>query len=183
MQSGTEAPDRPVLFVDATRDPTAASPTPTPLAAPSTPTRPSHSSWPAPTVPTPASGPDQAAPTCGASSGGLDPIPPPLPQQQGLSGPPPPGMPLRDWIKHKKRSAAATGGSSAAFPSVQVYCPCGSSSLDRSSPQAPATSHREQTGSAPNCSSDHGVHDSNQLHPASQDQSADTRYAEMSCYS
>jgi len=36
-------------------------------------------------------------------------------------------MGLRDWIRQKKKDSAAAG--SAAFPSVQVFCPGGSADL------------------------------------------------------
>ena len=171
LQSGNEAPDRPVLFVEATPDTT---PTPTPHTAPSTPSTASHSPRPAPTLPTPAAVPNQAPATSGTSGGGLGPLQPPSPQQQG-SHQPPPGMPLRDWIKQKKRSAA-TAGANTAFPSIQVYCPCGSAGPDLNpQPSRPMTPQRVQLGAAQDCS---GGHTGNtRLPPASQEQeSVDSRY-------
>ena len=171
LQSGTEAPDRPVLFVEATPDPTPA--TPTPNTGPSTRSRASYSPRAAATVPTPAAVPNQASSTAGTSGGGLNPAPPPL--QQALDRPPP-GMPLRDWIKQKKRSTAAAGGS-PAFPSVQVYCPCGSAALDLKQPPAPVTGQRPQSEAAHECSSQGAAsshaHGNSQLQPASQHQTAD----------
>ena len=176
-QSGNEAPNRPVLFVEATPDPTPADPTPNPHTVPSTPSMAPHRPRPAPTLPTPAAVPDQAVPTSGTSSGGLGLTQPPPPQQQG-SDRPPPGMPLRDWIKQKKRSAAAAGAQTT-FPGVQVYCPSDSASLClNSQPPAPTTGQRVQSGGAQDCSSEHDAHATSRLQPASQEQSGDSRYAD-----
>ena len=176
LQSGNEAPNRPVLFVEATPDPTPAAPTPKPHTAPSTPSLAPHRPRPAPTLPTPAAVPSQAVSTSGTSSGGLGPMQSPTPQQQG-SDRPPPGMPLRDWIKQKKKSAAAAGANTA-FPSVQVYCPSGSASLYLDpQPPTPTTGQGVQLGGAQNCSSGHDAHGTSRLQPASQEQSGDSRYA------
>ena len=174
IQSGNEAPDRPVLFVGATPDPTPAAPTPTPHTEPSTPSTASHSPRPAYKVSAPAAVPNQAVAPSGTSSGGLSPTQPRPSQQQG-SDRPPPGIPLRDWIKQKKRSAAAAGGNTA-FPSVQVYCPCGSASVDLT-PQPPTSmAQGVQLGVAQDCGTEHAAHGNSQLQPASQDQSVDNRY-------
>ena len=105
-QSSSETSDRPVLFVDASH-----SSSDSPQTAPSVPTPHPRSTTSAPRLP---SMPDQATPASDRSSDAAG-----LTHQQG----PPPGMGLRDWIKQRKKDSAAAG--SAAFPSVQVFCPGG----------------------------------------------------------
>ena len=107
VQSNSETSDRPVLFVEASQPSSSDSP----QTAPSVPTPHPRSTTSAPRLP---SMPDQATPASDRSSDAAG-----LTHQQG----PPPGMGLRDWIKQRKKDSAAAG--SAAFPSVQVFCPGG----------------------------------------------------------
>ncbi|KAL3138835.1 hypothetical protein ABBQ32_005668 [Trebouxia sp. C0010 RCD-2024] len=160
LQSGTEASDQPVLFVEATPDPSPAAPIP--HTGPPTSGRASHSPRPAVSPPAAAAVPNQAMPS---PSSGLNPTPPPF--EQG-SNTPPPGMPLRDWIKQKKRNISAAGAC-ATFPDVQVYCPCGSAMLDSNQLHAHGTGPRVES-ELPQQSSSHGavrsaVPGSSQLQP------------------
>ena len=107
MQSNSETSDRPVLFVEASQPSSSDSP----QTALSVPTPHPRSAASAPRLP---SMPDQATPASDSNSDAAG-----LTHQQG----PPPGMGLRDWIKQRKKDSAAAG--SAAFPSVQVFCPGG----------------------------------------------------------
>lgn len=181
IQGGTEAPDRPVLFVEATPDPTPGPPPP--HTGPSTSGRHSHSPRPASKTPTPAA---VANPAVSTSSDALNPTPPPF-EQGSDTDKPPPGMPLRDWIKQKKRSAAAAGASTA-FPNVQVYCPCGSAALVSERPHAPVTGPRVESQAKQECSSPSAVASdvpgtSQQQLPASQHQSGtdDSTHVSSSC--
>ena len=160
VQSGTEAPDRPVLFVEATPDP---SPPPSsPHMGPLTSSRASQSPRPAGAAPIASALPHQAVPTVGPRTAQLD------SQTQQGSDAPPPGMPLRDWIKQRKKTAAAAGAN--AFPSIQVYCPHGSQSptieLLRASapPQSPSAlteqQYEEIRSTAPGSSTEEAVGES-----------------------
>ena len=102
MQSNSEASDKPVLFVEASHP----SSSDNPQMAPSGPT-------PRPQAPCVS---DHSAASSTSHAPGIG-------HQQGPSHQqgPPPGMGLRDWIRQKKKDSAASG--SAAFPSVQVFCP------------------------------------------------------------
>ena len=92
--------------------------------------RASHSARLAAATPAALALPHQAETPADPSTAQLDPT-----LQQGTDAPPP-GMPLRDWIKQRKKTAAAAGTS--AFPSVQVYCPHGSHDPTTDSLQANA---------------------------------------------
>lgn len=106
MQSNSEASDKPVLFVEASHP----SSSDNPQMAQSSPT-------PRPQAPCVS---DQAGPAADSTShaAGIS-----HQQSPGHRQGPPPGMGLREWIRQKKKDSAASG--SAAFPSVQVFCPGG----------------------------------------------------------